>query len=451
MAYEVNIIIPTNYAKEVMYVINFLFDEVLGIGYRVEVRPDVKDYVICCGEKRLVVRNHFWCHYNEESLSYLREEALPRQVFYTSNPYLSEVNIPVIYGDDEFHVSEDELVCGVDIFASVFFMLSRWEEYVNPQKDMHGRFRGRDSIAFQNHFLHRPVVNEYAEFLWNMLKTCCSKLERRGRKYQLVLTHDVDKIFYRRTKYIALLGDVLKRRDWRRAMKRLSYLLWANPYDTFDFIMERSERLGIVSHFYFMASGRIKRVQDDSSYCHSRMFKRIINEIKERGHVIGFHPGYLTFRDKSCWAKEKLELEKATGSEVKEGRQHYLRLDIGTTFRYWEENGMLIDSTLGYADMEGFRCGTGDEFHVFDFLRRKTLTLKERPLIIMDSSVQGKIGCSLTEKQIIYKNYIDICRKYKTNLTLLFHNSSFDEIDWCGGQGVYDEILNNGGCFNNVR
>ena len=89
--------------------------------------------------------------------------------------------------------------------------------------DKHGRFLGRDSIAFKYQFLQRPVVNEYAEFLWNMLLSLSPQQEREQHDYQLILTHDIDKIFYRGTKYIALLGDILRRRDWARMKKRFIY------------------------------------------------------------------------------------------------------------------------------------------------------------------------------------------------------------------------------------
>ena len=48
---------------------------------------------------------------------------------------------------------------------------------------------------------------------------------------------------------------------------------------------------------------------------------------------------------------------------------------------------MKVDGTCGYADKEGFKCGTGDEFSVFNILTRKKLKLKERPLIVMDSGL----------------------------------------------------------------
>ena len=71
--------------------------------------------------------------------------------------------------------------CGIDIFASSFFMLTRWEEYVNKIRDMHNRFPAYASLACKNNFLDRPIVNEYVEMLWNMLKFLGCKQEKKKR------------------------------------------------------------------------------------------------------------------------------------------------------------------------------------------------------------------------------------------------------------------------------
>ena len=47
-------------------------------------------------------------------------------------------------------------------------------------------------------------------------------------------------------------------------------------------------------------------------------------------------------------------------------RQHYLRWAAPETWRHLEQAGALFDSTLGYAEASGFRCGTCRPFPVFD-------------------------------------------------------------------------------------
>ena len=118
-----------------------------------------------------------------------------------------------------------------------------------------------------------------------------------------------------------------------------------------------------------------------------KRFRSIVDNITKRGHEVGFHPGYASFFNNITWRKEKEELESVINTKVLEGRQHYLRFKMPETFVLWEENRMEYDSTLSYFDVEGFRCGTGDSFPVFNFIERKTYKLKERPLIVMDATL----------------------------------------------------------------
>src|SRR5215467_3320114 len=55
----------------------------------------------------------------------------------------------------------DCVECPVDLPASVLLSLSRFEETLPGPRDAHGRFSAFSSIAWQNGFLQRPIVDEY--------------------------------------------------------------------------------------------------------------------------------------------------------------------------------------------------------------------------------------------------------------------------------------------------
>ena len=132
-------------------------------------------------------------------------------------------------------ITDETLVCGIDIFASSFFMLSRWEEYLGMNNDGHGRFPGNQSLLGKNNLLHRPVVNEYVEMLWNMLVDLGYKGKRVYKEFQLSLTHDVDALTY--SSYRTVLGDLIKRRSPLLAAKNLGYVWGKDPFDTYEYLM----------------------------------------------------------------------------------------------------------------------------------------------------------------------------------------------------------------------
>jgi hypothetical protein len=193
--------------------------------------------------------------------------------------------------------------------------------------------------------------------------------------------------------------------------------------------------MGIKSHFYFMASDNKLLPREYRYSLKSKLFREKINEIKIRDHLIGFHPGYYTYNDENRWSYEKELLEEAVNDNIVEGRQHYLRMDITKTLNIWNKHQMIIDSTLGYADIEGFRCGTGDIFYLFDIINRRQMNIMEQPLIVMDGTLFDYQQYSLDKATEILNYFILIGKKYNSRITLLFHNNTIDT-KWNGSSSL---------------
>ncbi|MEA3386964.1 MAG: methyltransferase C-terminal domain-containing protein [Patescibacteria group bacterium] len=160
----IKIKIPNNNIKERSYMLDIIFDEFLGLKFEVIENNDCQDWIIELENKKvLTIKDTFFNKYPKD-LEYLKLENIPSEI--------------------------EEL----DIFAASFFMLTRWEEYVNKNRDIHDRFPAYESLAYKQGFLDRPIVNEYVEELKTMLLELDSSLIFKTREFQLVLTHDVEKL-----------------------------------------------------------------------------------------------------------------------------------------------------------------------------------------------------------------------------------------------------------------
>ena len=58
-----------------------------------------------------------------------------------------------------------------DIFAATFYLLSRYEEYLSPEQDQHGRFPATASIAYQQKFLDEPIVHHWIQAFQHALRS----------------------------------------------------------------------------------------------------------------------------------------------------------------------------------------------------------------------------------------------------------------------------------------
>lgn len=301
-------------------------------------------------------------------------------------------------------VEGDTVRLHFDLLGSAFYILTRTEEYLSPVRDAHDRFPASASHALIHGYLHRPVVDEYVEILWRCIQHLWPGAERKKDSFRTMVTHDVDAPFeylFRPAWRAARLfgGDILRRRDTGLAFRRASrwfdvkYLgNWQkDPYDTFETIMDISESHGLKSAFYFLSG--VSSSWDGEYYDlkHPRI-AALMKKINDRGHEIGYHGSYTTYRDAERTRREVRALKEAAARLGVEqttwgGRQHYLRWNAPATWRNYAEAGLNYDTTLSYADHAGFRCGTCHPFQVFDVEQGKALNLTEYPLVVMECSV----------------------------------------------------------------
>ena len=442
------ILVPSYCQQEISYIIQLLLFNFFGMSYQLTVTDN--DAIVLQSEgRRLSLPATFFSCTNQH---WLASQSLPLQplTIWDSRQLglvikLLDEKIPVIYGTASCKKDDDEIKLGLDLFGSAFFMLSRYEEAVKPDRDNYDRFPATASLAYQEGFLHRPIVNEYLEILWACMKHLWPGLKRKKRDFQMRVTADVDQPYacgiknpVRQIKQIG--GDLLKRRDPIRAVRSgINYFTtkWGNfsfdpYYCRFDWMMDINEVAGNKMAFYFMA-GHSDTKMDGCYSLDEPIIRKLMRRIHKRGHEIGLHSSYNTYRNPDQLHLEANNLRRVMEEEGIQqdeigGRQHYLRWVTPTTACYLDSAGLDYDSTLSFADHTGFRCGTCYEYTYYDVIQRKALKLKERPLVVMEVSLSAQytnLGYSHEALGVI-KYYLDSCKKFDGDFVLLWHNSSFE-------------------------
>jgi peptidoglycan/xylan/chitin deacetylase (PgdA/CDA1 family) len=203
--------------------------------------------------------------------------------------------------------------------------------------------------------------------------------------------------------------------------------------------MKTVEGTGIKMYFFFIAGGHTKFEKRYSIL--GKAAKELMQKIKERGHYIGIHPSFNTYKFPEQMKEEVDTLKEVTGEPVLFGRQHYLRFEVPTTWKQWDDNDIQWDSTLTYADQLGFRAGTCIAFPVFDILNRKVLQLEEKPLTVMDQTLINYLKLDKNSAFKEVNDYIEIIKKYKGDFVLLWHNSSFNTPEMRPYRGLFEKIV----------
>jgi hypothetical protein len=442
---------PPTYRAERRYIHDVLLTGFLGFEYqaREEMRSDVR--ISLQGDvsgKELILADVLFQTPEDEWLALGSLPNQPLDLWRVSeesvDAKLVAPRVPIIYGarlpgGSYYEVSRSKATLGVDILGSAFFMLTRYEEAVKRDRDARERFPAEASLAYQEAFLDRPIVNEYLEVLWWALKRLWPGLRRKQRSFKKHLSHDVDRPFCTKSLPRVLknaVEDLVERRNLSLAKRRVqSFAQVRRGYldhdicNTFDFIMDLSEEHDLRSSFYFLTENTAGRIDGNYSMA-DPWIKTLLRRIHERGHEIGLHSSYNTFRDPEQVRREFYILLKVAETEgiVQRGwggRQHYLRWEAPTTWEAWEKANLDYDATLGFADCIGFRCGVCYEYQVFNLRTRAALKLRERPLVVMeDSALSGRyMGLTFEQARREIGRLKERCKLFGGDFTLLWHNS----------------------------
>lgn len=441
--------VPPSYREERLYILSVMLKEFLGLEYQVAYGgPETVSISQNSSQASVTMPD---CLFATPAERWLTPASLPKQPLESWDPFPLGIGrdivpspVPVIFGVTaaerggiDSAGANNQVFVPIDIFGSCFFMLTRYEEVAKGDRDEHDRFPTDASLAKLEGFVERPIVNEYVEILWVCLKQLWPSLRRREREYRLCLSHDVDQtlcVVAKPPKQVGkrILGDLVVRRDpslaYQSARAALIRDPKCDPCNTFDLMMDVSEKCGTASAFYFMTD--LGDSPYDGRYDIDHPWTRkLIRRIVERGHTIGFHPTYGSYLMPERLRSEFQRLRRAADEEGARqdswgGRQHFLRWQNPATWQHWEDAGIDFDSTVGFADAIGFRAGCCYEYPVFNLGSRMQLRLTEKPLIFMEVAVLSGDG---SEREYVFETAMrinEICRKFKGDFTLLWHNSN---------------------------
>jgi len=335
------------------------------------------------------------------SLKHDSSLSIPVQnMFFSNNIYLEpEINqykfegeslysVEKNYKDKEYFITGGSF--GFDILETIFFHISRYEEYhcSKDKLDIHKRMNTKEQLLPKNKLHYIPVVDN---LIFTFFKAIGLDVKKQKTTYSL--THDIDIIrkynsIFKSLKSIAKavqmnlgIGGIIS------VVKSIFKSFGNNkldPYYTYDWLFLPKVDF-IHKTVYFVAGGNTRYDLYNENYL--KELPNIISKAIDKSYKIGFHPSYNAYNNIDKLKSEYNRLNNLTKDRITNVRTHYLRLDIQKTFELFEELGFEYDSTLGYADDIGFRCGTGFEYFPYNFKEERAWKFKEIPLSFMDSSL----------------------------------------------------------------
>ena len=354
--------------------------------------------------------------------------------------------IPFLYGTPLIEKIDNTIICHADIIASTYFLISRYEEYLNPNsnRDPHGRYIGKQSVPAQAGFIHRPIVEEYGELLRNLLQQAGVPLLPIPQQINhIYLTHDIDSITnYRRIR--GLIGGILRRENITTILKSL-FNIHNDPAYTFPWILNQDNQLPQATQIYFVKAARQASGLDRPAYnLVGKNFTHLKKEILTSSPkaIFGLHASYKSGNIPDIISDERKLLQYAIeNQQITTSRHHYLRSLQPNDMEALIDARITDDYTMGYADIAGFRLGTCRAVRFINPATRKLTSLTLHPLTIMDCTLSEPHYMNLTYKEALSYSQILIneTKQHNGDLCLLWHNTRFTNNDY--HSQLYSQII----------
>ncbi|MBR5983143.1 MAG: polysaccharide deacetylase family protein [Bacteroidales bacterium] len=352
-------------------------------------------------------------------------------------------------GKELFSLVDGDVVVNADLLSVSFALLSRYEETRVSERDKYGRFAYSDSLVKKYNIIDIPIIDEYALFLRKFVCDIFQSVSISPRKPRFIPTHDIDFLFRfsnfgKAVKAIA--GDLLKRKSLSLSLKSLcDYVASRRNIERDPYVSGMLELLKVsVEHkldskFYFKA---LSRGKDCSYNIFSGRTKRCIERVISAGKSVGLHGGLDSYSSADVFASEKNNLQSVTNCEVDSSRQHFLRFDVHKTPQVWQKCGIRHDSTLGFPEHEGFRCGTCHPYRLYDVDNDCVTDVVEHPLIAMDTTLFQYRNLTVDEAFASICHLYERCVAVEGDFVLLWHNTTmFGELySWY--RNVYLRFIN---------
>ncbi|MFI5150546.1 MAG: polysaccharide deacetylase family protein [Bacteroidia bacterium] len=414
------------------YIFRVFFTELLGVAYK------------------LTMDKEEFGSYTGARFSY-SPGALADELHITSSGLLSEngireqtLSVFDWNGEKAFFATGRNSALPFDPFSASFYLISRYEEYLPHIRDSHDRFDAKESLAWKNGFLQKPVINRWALRVAALLSERFPDLEFNPSHYNYISTLDIDNAYaFREKGFMRTLGGYFKdlsTLDFENMRYRTQVLLGLkqDPYDTYEFQFAMQKKFNLKTIYFFLVGDY--GVNDKNLPVESRRFQSLIKTVGDYAEV-GVHPSYGSNKEPERLKAEVGRLARVLHREITASRQHFLKLSFPDTYRNLIDLDITDDHSMGFANEIGFRAGICSAFNFYDLDLELETRLRIHPFAVMDATLKYYMKVPPEKAIQAIQPLLDEVKAVGGTFISLWHNESLsNQKQWEGWLPVYEEM-----------
>lgn len=307
-----------------------------------------------------------------------------------------------------------------DVLAAVFYLLSRYEEYLPHEKDMYGRYAHENSLAFKEGFLKFPLVNIWINDLAEAIKKKYPPFTIHYSPFTFLPTYDIDIAYsFKHKGLVRNVGSFIQSPSSER-IKVLSGLE-KDPFDAYEWMDTLHQRYDLRPVYFFLTAQK-NRSYDKNILPHQPGFIRLAKRHAAK-YETGIHPSWQSGDNFLLLKQEKKILEHIIGKPITKSRQHYIRFHLPSGYRRLLEAGITDDYSMGYGSINGFRASVASSFYWYDLEKDEQTQLHIHPFCFMEANSFYEQQFSPEQAYEESIHYLNVCKEVHGTLITIWHNN----------------------------
>lgn len=312
-----------------------------------------------------------------------------------------------------------------DIFASSFYLLSRYEEYLPHVKDSFGRFMASESLAYKSGFLQQPIVDVWAYKFKDVLRDAFPDLVFPYKKLKIhtILEASQPFAFTQKGFFRTMVGysNDIFRLQFKRLFERSQVImgLRRDPYNNFKWIINRAKSNNMALTVFFILGESLNF--RESLNTHRQQYKLLIKYVadyKEAGLIFS----YDALGEYEILKDERDRMEEITNRSLESTINAQFLVNLPEIYRNLIELEIRNDFTMAYWDTIGFRAGTCTPFLFYDLDYEVKTPLIIHPIALSTNAFKGRYESEINK---IVNNVLSSVEKVNGTFSMLFSNQDF--------------------------
>ncbi|QNA43867.1 polysaccharide deacetylase family protein [Lacibacter sediminis] len=363
---------------------------------------------------------------NDVKLVYAEERIDDSSLFLQSTGLLLQHDIRKQYitcfnwedGKAFFQTTDD---VGFDIFSAIFYLITRYEEYLEYEPDEYGRYAHWNSLAWKEGFLHQPIIDVWLMKFEAKLKQRYSLLTTHHSPFTFLPTYDIDIAWsYKHKGLLKTVGAVVMHPS--TIAKRLRVLSGkeTDPFDSYDWLQQLHEQYALQPIYFFLLAER-NNEYDKNISPRKTALQQLIRSTAAKA-TVAIHPSTESAVNPTALKKEKEILQTIVRKPIPLTRNHYIQFHLPHSYRSLIVNGFTDEYSMGYGTVNGFRASTSHSFLWYDLEKEETTALRVHPFAYMDANSFYELHHSTEEALEEIKKLCSEVQAVNGTFITIFHN-----------------------------